>query len=204
MAKQENILRKYFESNSILKKALLLTAGILALAVMIVALVNISRPTIVLAGTTTVAAPIKDKNVIKYRPATPKQKIAEEEAEEIEEFEEEAEEEADYDDGSGIDLLYSEKYDVCEERLDNVLGALFFNGHKETYYSEHVLPGGGLDIPGRHVADDGTIRDEDGYICVAADPEFLPEGATVLTTLGPAKVYDCGCAYGTVDVYVSW
>ncbi|MDO5449217.1 MAG: hypothetical protein Q4F70_06415, partial [Clostridia bacterium] len=182
-------MKKYFESNSILKKALLLTAGVLALAVMIVALVNIGRPTIVLAGTPAVASPVKNKYKVKPRPETPKQETAQEEALE-EDFEEE--DEFDYDDGSGIDLLYSEEYDVCEDRLDEILGALFFNGHKETYYSEHVLPGEGLDIPGRHVADDGTIRDENGYICVAADPEFLPYGATVLTTLGPAKVYDCG------------
>lgn len=195
-------MKKYFDSNSIVKKALLLTAGILALAVMIAAIITLRKPTIVLAGTSTVAAPVKNKTVVKPRPATPKNTTVETVEEEVEEVE--AEEEETYDDGSGVDLLYSEEYGVCEDCLDEIIGALFFNGHKETYYSEHVLPGEGLDIPGRHVADDGTIRDEDGYICVAADPEFLPYGATVLTTLGPAKVYDCGCAYGTVDVYVSW
>ncbi len=196
-------MKKYFSSNSILKKALLVTAGVLALAVMIVALVNAGRPTIVLAGTSNVAAPAK-KYEVKKRPEAPKQEVAEETQDVEEEVVEEIEEEPDYDDGSGIDLLYEDEYDVCEGRLSSYLGALYFNGHKETYYSEHVLPGGGLDIPGRHVAKDGTIRDENGYICVAADPEFLPYGATVLTTLGPAKVYDCGCAYGTVDLYVSW
>ena len=83
-------------------------------------------------------------------------------------------------------------------------GAIYFNGHRETYYSEKVLPGNGLNIPGRHVADDGTIRDENGYICVAADPGFLARGTVLITSLGPAKVYDCGCAYGTVDIYVNW
>jgi len=83
-------------------------------------------------------------------------------------------------------------------------GAIYFNGHRETYYSEKVLPGNGLSIPGRHVADDGTIRDENGYICVAADPGFLARGTVLITSLGPAKVYDCGCAYGTVDIYVNW
>lgn len=83
-------------------------------------------------------------------------------------------------------------------------GAIYFNGHRETYYSEKVLPGTGLNIPGRHVADDGTIRDENGYICVAADPGFLPRGSILITSLGPAKVYDSGCAYGTVDIYVNW
>ncbi|MBQ9018712.1 MAG: hypothetical protein IJ097_00135 [Bacilli bacterium] len=83
-------------------------------------------------------------------------------------------------------------------------GAMYFNGHKETYYSEKVLPGNSLAIPGRHVADDGTIRDADGYICVAADPTYAGKGTILITSLGPAKVYDSGCAYGTIDIYVSW
>lgn len=88
--------------------------------------------------------------------------------------------------------------------LNKRRGAIYFNGHRETYYSEKVLPGNGLRIPGRHVADDGTIRDENGYICVAADPGFLARGSILITSLGPAKVYDSGCAYGTVDIYVNW
>ena len=88
--------------------------------------------------------------------------------------------------------------------LNKRRGAMNFNGHRETYYSEKVLPGNGLRIPGRHVADDGTIRDENGFICVAADPAFLARGTVLITSLGPAKVYDCGCAYGTVDIYVNW
>ena len=83
-------------------------------------------------------------------------------------------------------------------------GAIYFNGHRETYYSEKVLPGNGLNIPGRHVADDGTIRDGDGFICVAADPSYMAKYSTLITSLGPAKVYDTGCAYGTVDIYTSW
>lgn len=88
--------------------------------------------------------------------------------------------------------------------LNKRRGAIYFNGHRETYYSEKVLPGNGLRIPGRHVADDGTIRDDNGYICVAADPGFLARGSILITSLGPAKVYDSGCAYGTVDIYVNW
>ena len=88
--------------------------------------------------------------------------------------------------------------------LNRRIGAMYFNGHRETYYSERVLPGNGLRIPGRHAADDGTIRDENGYIVVAADPGFLAKGTILITSLGPAKVYDSGCAYGTVDIYVNW
>lgn len=99
-------------------------------------------------------------------------------------------------------MEYSARY--TNGGLTKRRGTINFNGHKETYYSERVLPGNGLKIPGRHVADDGTIRDENGFICVAADPGFLAKGTVLITSLGPAKVYDCGCAYGTVDIYVNW
>lgn len=81
-------------------------------------------------------------------------------------------------------------------------GVNYFNGHKETYYSQRVLPGYGLNIPGRHVASDGTIRDKDGYICVASSD--YSKGTVVQTSLGPGKVYDSGCASGTIDLYTDW
>ena len=105
----------------------------------------------------------------------------------------------------GYILQYDQPYNVeTDVRLNSYIGVVYFNGHKETYYSQNVLPGGGLRIPGRHVAEDGTVRDEEGYICVAADWNYLPYGATVLTSLGPARVYDTGCDYGVVDIYVNW
>jgi hypothetical protein len=103
-----------------------------------------------------------------------------------------------------IVLKYSEVYNLFSNALTSWRGAQYFDGHKETYYSEKVLPGYGLRIPGRHVADDGTIRDEEGYIAVAADPAFMSRGSVLMTSLGPAKVYDTGCAYGTIDIYVNW
>ena len=103
-----------------------------------------------------------------------------------------------------IVLKYSEAYNLFSNALTRSRGAQYFNGHKETYYSENVLPGAGLNIPGRHVADDGTIRDGEGYISVAADPSYLSRGSVVMTSMGPAKVYDTGCAYGTIDIYVNW
>ena len=84
------------------------------------------------------------------------------------------------------------------------MGVKYYNGHRETWYSQKVLPGSGLKIPGRHVADDGTIRDGDGYIVVASDLSYLSRGSVVMTSLGPGKVYDTGCAYGTIDIYVNW
>lgn len=81
-------------------------------------------------------------------------------------------------------------------------GVNYFNGHKETWYSQKVLPGGRLKIPGRHVAEDGTIRDKDNYICVASSD--YTKGTIVETSLGTGKVYDCGCASGTIDIYTNW
>lgn len=81
-------------------------------------------------------------------------------------------------------------------------GVVYYNGHRETYYSQKVLPGNGLNIPGRYVAEDGTVRDENNYICVASSD--LAKGTVVETSLGTAKVYDSGCASGTVDIYTNW
>lgn len=81
-------------------------------------------------------------------------------------------------------------------------GVVYYNGHRETYYSQNVLPGGGLNIPGRHVAEDGTVRDADNYICVASSD--LAKGTVVETSLGTGKVYDSGCASGTIDIYTNW
>ena len=75
---------------------------------------------------------------------------------------------------------------------------------KETWYSQKVLPGKGLKIPGRHVAEDGTIRDIYGYIVVASDLSYFPRYSIIETSLGMAKVYDTGCDYGTIDIYVDW
>ena len=81
-------------------------------------------------------------------------------------------------------------------------GVNYFNGHKETWYSQRVLPGGGLKIPGRHVDGQGLVCDGDGYICVASSD--YSKGTIVETSLGTGKVYDCGCASGTIDIYTDW
>ena len=87
-----------------------------------------------------------------------------------------------------LHMEYSGLYTYSGDRLSVSKGAQYYNGHKETYYSERVLPGNTLNIPGRHVA----------------DPGFMPKGSVLITSLGPAKVYDSGCAYGIIDLYVNW
>jgi hypothetical protein len=78
---------------------------------------------------------------------------------------------------------------------------IYYNGYIFKYYSEKVLPGEGLKIPGRH-SDGNFVRDENGYICVASSD--LPKGTVVDTPFGKGKVYDTGCPSGVIDVYVSW
>lgn len=95
-------------------------------------------------------------------------------------------------------------YNTNANKLTKSKGVVYYNNHKETYYSENKLPGNSLNIPGRHVADDGTVRDGDGYICVAANSSYMSKGTVVKTSLGPAKVYDSGCASGTIDIYTNW
>lgn len=84
------------------------------------------------------------------------------------------------------------------------MGVLNWGGYRWTYYSQRVLPGGGLNIPGRHVDGDGYVCDENGYICLASDS--LAWGTVVDTPLGkPGCVYDCGPgAPDILDVYVDW
>ena len=84
-------------------------------------------------------------------------------------------------------------------------GGVYLNpntGLKETWYSQKVLPGGGLKIPGRHVNNEGFVCDGDGYICVSSST--YPKGTVIETSRGMGKVYDSGCAPGVLDIYVNW
>ena len=77
-------------------------------------------------------------------------------------------------------------------------GVVYNNGNKYTYYSQSVLPGGGLNIPGRHT-DGGFVKDGDGYIVVA---NSSANGTVVDTPWGPGKVYDKGTSGNHYDIYV--
>ena len=80
-------------------------------------------------------------------------------------------------------------------------GVIYYNGYKFTYYSEKVLPGKGLRIPGRH-SDGNFVRDGEGYIVLAS--QDLPKGTVVQTPFGPGKVYDVCGQSGVIDIYCSW
>lgn len=108
-------------------------------------------------------------------------------------------------DGYGwVQLQYSAPYNICDNHLTHDNGSINVYGHHETWYSTKEAAGQAtaVEIPGKHVAEDGTIRDEDGYICVASsDHDFY---TIVMTSVGPGKVYDTGCSHGTIDVYTTW
>lgn len=83
------------------------------------------------------------------------------------------------------------------------MGVIDWGGYRYTYYSENVLPGYDLQIEGRHTDEYGFVCDGDGYICVASSS--LPWGTVVDTPFGRAgKVYDSGCAWNIIDIYVNW
>lgn len=82
-------------------------------------------------------------------------------------------------------------------------GVIQYDGHRFTWYSERVLPGGGLNIPGRHADESGYICDEDDFICVAS--RDYAKGTEVDTPFGKkGKVYDWCAISGTIDIYVNW
>lgn len=83
-------------------------------------------------------------------------------------------------------------------------GRINWGGMQYTFYSQSVLPGYGLNIPGRHVSAAGFVCDADGYIVLASD--YYARGTVINTPFGaPGRVYD---AFGTgqpawrFDVYI--
>lgn len=82
-------------------------------------------------------------------------------------------------------------------------GVIDWGGWTWTYYSERILPGEGLRIPGRWTDAEGYICDENGYVCLASTS--VPRYSIIETPFGrTGKVYDSGCDYGVMDVYVNW
>ena len=82
-------------------------------------------------------------------------------------------------------------------------GIIYYNNVKMTYYSDKVLPGGGLNIPGKHY-EDNFVVDKDGFIVVASNIK-VPKGTIYNTPFGRlAKVYDrCeACNINWIDIYV--
>lgn len=79
-------------------------------------------------------------------------------------------------------------------------GVVNWGGYRFTYYSQQVLPGGGLAIPGRHINEGGYVADADGYIVLAGS---APKGTVYETPFGyQGKIYDRGTFGNHLDVYI--
>ena len=83
-------------------------------------------------------------------------------------------------------------------------GAIDDGGYRYTWYSQRVLPGGGLDIEGRHVSADGYVVDAQERVVLASSD--LPYGTEVSIPFGSGTgvVLDTGCASGVLDVYTDF
>ena len=83
-------------------------------------------------------------------------------------------------------------------------GVVYWHAKKYTWYSQRVLPGGGLNIPGRHLDSRGYVCDKDGYIVLASTS--INKGRIIATPFGRyGKVYDTGVPSSNwFDVYVGW
>ena len=82
-------------------------------------------------------------------------------------------------------------------------GVVYMSGYAWTWYTERILPGEGLAIPGRYTDGDGFVCDGDGYIVLASCD--LARGTVITTPVGRAgKVYDYCPTSGVIDVYTNW
>ena len=77
-----------------------------------------------------------------------------------------------------------------------------FEGHDESWYSQKIFPGGGLNIPGRHVDYRGIICDKDGYVCVAT--KLVAMHNAINTSLGIGQRYDTCASDNHVQIYTDW
>lgn len=99
-------------------------------------------------------------------------------------------------------VVYEQSDDIPDLKT---MGVVQDEGVRYTWYSERVLPGGGLyelNSNGRTVDENGYVVDGDGYISVASSDH--PIGTVLDTPFGEAKVYDTGCDSGTIDIYTNW
>lgn len=82
-------------------------------------------------------------------------------------------------------------------------GVIKYGGYRWTWYSQRVLPGGGLKIPGRHLDENGYVCDQNGRIVVACST--LSKGTIMNSPLGKECIVLDSCpSRGTIDVYVGW
>lgn len=107
-----------------------------------------------------------------------------------------------------VEENYSEPYiPTCWQKYScdrfKTLGRVQYGEYTYTWYSQRVLPGGGLNIPERHLNEYGLVVDKDEYVVLASDDFF--KGAILNTPIGiKGKVYDAGSGVGNLDIYCDW
>lgn len=103
------------------------------------------------------------------------------------------------------------KYLSSEKAVKKYKGAYFkragvirWRSKKYTWYSQRVLPGRGLKIPGRHVDSEGFVCDKRGYIVLGSCR--ANRGKILATPFGKfGKVYDAGYVTSNwYDCYTDW
>ena len=85
-------------------------------------------------------------------------------------------------------------------------GRINWRGYAYTWYSQRVMPGRGLKIPGRHVDAQGFVCDKDDYIVIGSCVANKRKKIIMQTPFGKyGKCYDCGYVGSRhADVYVAW
>lgn len=76
-----------------------------------------------------------------------------------------------------------------------------------TWYTQRILPGRGLKIPGRHVDKNGFVCDKNDYIVLASSIGYKKQKKILPTPFGKfGKVYDTNGTwnYNWRDVYTNW
>lgn len=131
------------------------------------------------------------------RKAEEEKKAAEEAAKQSEESSSQSESSDEFSSYSTVQTSTERLYSLSDFMFS---GVVYWSGYKFTYYSQSVLPGGGLSIPGRHVNADGYVSDGDGYIVLAGS---APLGTVYDTPFGyKGKIYDRGTSGNHLDVYI--
>lgn len=139
----------------------------------------------------------KSKTSILYSESEEAPSDEEEKVEEVKEVEEEENVylQTSYASPNGLQVLI----DGSEFDLRN-MGCIDMYGLHYTYYSSNVLYH--YRTPEWIACDDGLYRTTDGYIVVASS-DYTQE-TIIDTPFGKGIVLDCGCASGTVDIYVNF
>ena len=90
-------------------------------------------------------------------------------------------------------------------RLSRDVKTIKFSNHYETWHSEKTDPKKQLKIQGRHVDENGIIRDQKNYIVVATSNDLVKKGHLINTSVGVGKSYEVlQKPKNTVSIFTNW